>query len=513
MNSFFRKCVRRSFTSLKMELGKFEKVSHNFIECIETYKSEKDISIKSYKNYKNEIKESINKLLNNDILNNYEKEDFKKLFTYSIILSRRILIQKDHAKDLVLSYISFIKNYNNLTSNDQDNIRKDEIDSKNDLLLLFKYIYYLNIDYDNIIYNYIYSELSNLISLYSLEELVECIKFISSFKNKKWTNQKMFSRCIDEIVNKFSNGSLNNSTICNTLTTIIKACSRLNYEITDIHILLDLFRDNYDKNNNKDMHMLIKIIYNLFISNYHNYKNTNQLIYLLKQEILQNNKQTEYPTYNKYQYNDNVIIDNNFDLSEENATNNLDARISYDNINNIHQLYMKEKEKSDIITPNISISSINLYRLKFIDILIRSDNYLFNTFYLPNSNFFDFVKNLKMEGKPIRDTIFIKQAQFFIKENGYKITPTHTSIYSIYALSGFKNTYIEFVHNISVNKKMKENLNKFHKHHLNYKLRNLKFLGWTPIILYEHEWKKLRNYNEKFEYIKKNFKSIHNHMQ
>lgn len=399
MNRFFRACIRRPFTSLKMELEKFEKVSHNFIECIETYKSEKDISIKSYQNYKNEIKESINKLLNNDILNNYEKNDFKILFTYSIILSRRILIQRDHAKDLILSYISFIKNYNNLISNDQNNIRKAEIENKNDLLLLFKYIYYLNIDYDNVIYNYIYSELSNLISLYSLEELVECIKFISSFKNKKWANQKMFSRCVDEVVNKFTAGTLSNSSICNTLTKIIKACSRLNYEITDIHILLDLFRDNYDKKNNKDMHMLIKIIYNLFISNYHNYKNTNQLIYILKQEIMENDKETEYPTYNKYQYNDNVIIDNNFDFNEENATNNLNARISYDNINNIHQLYMKSKEKGDITTPNIPISSINLYRLKFIDILIRSDNYLFNTFYLPNSNFFDFVKNLKMEGK------------------------------------------------------------------------------------------------------------------
>ncbi|SBT78230.1 conserved Plasmodium protein, unknown function [Plasmodium ovale] len=507
---FFRNHVRRSFTSFKKEVEHFEDLSIKFIQCIEKYKREKEICPSTYTNYKREIKECLNVIFNKNHWNNLEKNDFKLIFTYSILLSKRMLFQKEPVKDAVLAYILYRKN----NDNDVQGEEKDEI---NEWLLILKFLFYLNVEYDKTIYNHVYSELSNIIEESTLEELVESVKLISSFKNKKWVNFKVFSRCINEIVKRCTSGRDERNgedDISKFLISIIKSCSRLNCEITDIHDLLESFRICYDKNKKKNMHVLIKIIYNLFICNYHNYKNTNQLIHLLKHEIMQKEKEEEYPVYKKYLYNENVVLDNNLDANTDMTKNNVDAHISYDNINNIHNLYLRRAEKEKDAILNTPVESINLYRLKFIDLFIRSDNYLYNRFYLPNSHLFDFVKQLKVvTGRDLRDTIFSKQAKFFIKENGFRMAHTYVHIYPVVHLPDFPNTYVEFVHRVFVNREMKDSLNKFHKNQLNHKIRHMKFLGWEPILLYEHEWKKLRNYNDKFEYIKKTFKSMRNHTQ
>ncbi|CRG94911.1 conserved Plasmodium protein, unknown function [Plasmodium gallinaceum] len=498
----FRNILRRSFSSLKNELQKFETLSKNFVNSIEKYKQEKDISITSYVNYKKEIKECIGFLFNNN-LDSLEEKDFKTIFTYSILLSRRVLIHKDLTKNVLLRYITIKKeNKEKCIDDNQRYTQKDEI---KELLLMLKFLFYLNIDFDKVIYNYLYSELNNEIEFYTLEELVETIKIISSFKNKKWVNYKVFSRCINEVIKR---NQEEKNDIYKFLITIIKSCSRLNYEIYDIQDLLESFRQNYDKNIKGNMHILIKVLYNLFLCNYHNYKNTNQLINILKEEIMQVKKEEDYPLYNKYLYNSNVILDNNLDFNTGISKNEFDVNICNDNINNIHEMYFKTKERSKDILSNSAITSINLYRLKFIDLVIRSDNYLYNCFYSPNSHFFDFIKQLNLESKNTKETIFSKQVKFFIRENGFRIEYKYVNIYPIVFLSDFKNTYVEFVHNICINKKMKDSPNIFHKNYLNYKIKHLKFLGWDAITLYEYEWKKLRSYNEKFEYIKKAFKSI-----
>ncbi|SBT80229.1 conserved Plasmodium protein, unknown function [Plasmodium malariae] len=524
-NVLLVKHMKRSFSSLKHELQKFEVVTNKFLQCIKKYKTEKDLCLSSYMNYKKEIKEHINCLFDKNTLVNFENRDYRMIFTYSILLSKRILFQKEHLKNVLISYIANYtkrKKGGDTNPNEEQQVKRKESSIRgggsdngnetNELLLLFKFLFFLNVDYDRAIYNHLYSELNNEIEGCPLDELVECIKLISSFKNKKWVNHKVFSRCINEII-KRNNEKQNDYDVLNFLITIVKSCSRLNCEITDISVLLDTFRESYDKNKKSDMHMLIKIIYNLFLCNYHNYKNTNQLIDLLKKEIMQTNKEEDYPLYKKYLYNNNIIIDNNVDLNTDMIKKNTDAYISNDNINNIHQLYFKTREQLKGHLPSTSITSINLYRLKFVDLLIRSDSYLYNTFYSPNSHFFDFVRQLKMEGKEVKETIFSKQAKFFIKENGFKIGYKHVHIYPIIFLPDFKNAYVEFVHNILINKQMKDGTNKIHKLYLNHKIRHMKFLGWDPILLYEHEWKKLRNYNEKLGYIKKAFKSVRSHTQ
>ncbi|VWU49173.1 conserved protein, unknown function [Hepatocystis sp. ex Piliocolobus tephrosceles] len=524
MRFLFKSSIKRSFTSVKVKLESFEQLSTNFIQCIEKYRTKKDISIESYKNYKKEIKECINSLFSSDVLTKLGKKDFKIMFTYCIMLSKRIMLQKDDVKNMILCYIQFMTNNNkneqikmneqnkidSITNVSTNNIYKTEV---NDLLLILKFIFYLNVEYDTMIYNYIYSELSNMIVDFNLSELIECVQFISLFKNKKWINNKVFYKFIDEIIKR--NNEIQNCTN-KYLITIIKSISRLNYEINNIQSLLDSFKNSWEQE--KDIHLLIKVIYNLFLCNYYHYKNMNQLITILKEELVptqgQQGELTETDNYKistKYPYNHNIILDTNSNgYDNKTKVHNTNVDISYDNINNIHQLYFNTDKKQKDIIINDNISSINLYRLKFIDILIRSDNYLYNHFYLLNSHFFDFIKKVKIKDKNIPETVFSKQAKFFIKENGFKIKHTYVSIYPIYVLLDFKNIYVELVHQIFINKKLKDNLNKFHKHNLNYKIKNMKFLGWEPILLYEHEWKKLRNYNEKFEYIKKALKKYIN---
>ncbi|CRH01210.1 conserved Plasmodium protein, unknown function [Plasmodium relictum] len=499
----FKSNIRRHFGSLKNELEKFEMLSKRFVNSIEKYKREKNISISSYINYKKEIKECIGLLFINN-LNCLEEKDFKMIFTYSILLSRRILIPKDHMKNVLLSYVIMKKENKEkyIDSNKLNSIRKEN--EVKELLLMLKFLFYLNVDFDKVIYNHLYSELNNEIEFYTLEELVEIIKIISSFKNKKWVNSKVFSRCINEIIKRNSEGKEN---ISKFLVTIIKSCSRLNYEIYDIQILLETFRQNYDKNRKSDMHILIKVLYNLFLCNYHNYKNTNQLINILKEEVMQVKKEKDYPLYKKYLYN-NIVLDNNLDFNTQSSKNESEINICNDNINNIHEIYFKKKERDNDMLSSSTITSLSLYRLKFLDLFIRSDNYLYNYFYSSNSHFFDFIKQLNLENKNIKETIFSKQVKFFIIENGFRIEHKYVNIYPITFLPDIKNTYVEFVHNIFINKKMKDSPNRFHKNYLNYKIRHMKFLGWDAVILYEYEWKKLRSYNEKFEYIKKAFKSI-----
>ncbi|GAW82372.1 hypothetical protein, conserved [Plasmodium gonderi] len=504
-----------AFGSLNHELKKFERLSSNMIQCINKYKKEKEICISSYKNYKKEIKECVYTLFSEKILKSLKKDDFKIIFAYTILLSKRVLIEKELLKNVILSYVLLL-NENEKKEGKNKNLSKSidgkigQNDTSNSLLLVIKYLYYLNIDYDKIIYNYIYSELNNEIEFYTLEQLVESVKLVSSFKNKKWINQKFFSRSINEIVKRSNEGKTKD--ISKYLVTIIKSCSRLNCEITDIHILLEILRDNYNKGEKKDIHILIKVIYNIFLCNYYNYKNINQLINLLKLELICVNKEEEYPTYKKYQYNNNVILDTNIDMDLQMSKNSSNIAICNDNINSIHQLYFNAKENKLNDSTSITLMpSVSLYRLKFLDLLIRSDNFLYNNFYNPNAQFFDFVKQLKIEGKDSRETIFSKQVIFFIKENGYKVENKQIHIYPISYLPDFRNTYVELVHNRNMNKNVKDSQNKFHRHYLNYKLRHLKFLGWNPIMLYEYEWKKLRNYDEKFEYIKKAFKSVRSH--
>eukprot|EP00366_Plasmodium_knowlesi_P002653 XP_002260150.1 hypothetical protein, conserved in Plasmodium species [Plasmodium knowlesi strain H] len=484
--------------SLHSEVEKFEKVSSKLIQCIEKYKKEKEICISSYKNYKEQIKECARSLFTDDILSNLKKKDFKIIFTYIILLSRRVTLKKEVLKMVVLSYMQLFNRDEKKEGRREDTNQRNDVDTP--LLLVVKYLIYLNLEHDKIIYNYIYSELNNLIEEYTLEELVETVNLISSFKNKKWINQKVFSRCINEIV-KRSNQMEMEDNMSNYLVTIIKSCSRLNCEIADIHMLLEMVRENYEKKEKKNVHTLIKVIYNLFLCNYQNYRNMNKLIDLLKYELMGIKKEEDYPTYKKYNYNNNIVLDINCDLEGQASTNNSsNVAICNDNIKNIHQIYFNKKENLHMYAgPSTPIPSVSLYRLKFLDLLIRSDNFLYNSVYSPNSHFFDFLKHLRVEGKDPRDTIFTKQATFFVKENGFKLARKLVHIYSITHLPEFQNVYIEFVHNRNINKNMKDNPHKFHRHHLTYRIRNLKFLGWNPILLYEYEWKKLR-------YLTKNIK-------
>ncbi|KJP89979.1 hypothetical protein AK88_00435 [Plasmodium fragile] len=494
--------IMYAMRTIHIEVHKFEKVSSNLIQCIEQYKKEKQICISSYKNYKKEIKECAHELFTDDILSTLKNKDFKIIFTYSILLSKRVPLKKETLKMVVLSYVQL------LNGEEKKEGRKEHTNEHNDvdippLLLTLKYLIYLNVDHDKIIYNYIYSELNNLIEEYTLEELVETVKLISSFKDKKWINQKVFSRCINEIVKR--SNQMEEEDMSNYLVTIIKSCSRLNCEIADIHMLLEMLRENYEKKEKKNLHTLIKVIYNLFLCNYHNYKNVNKLIDLLKVELMGIRKEEEYPTYKKYNYNNNVVLDTNHDFGGQDSRNNTsNAAICNDNISNIHQIYFNTKENQHMMYggPSAPIPSVSLYRLKFLDLLIRSDNFLYNSVYSPNSHFFDFVKQLRVEGKDPRETIFTKQATFFVKESGFKLARKLVHIYPITHLPEFQNVYVEFVHNRSINRNMKDNPHKFHRHHLNHRIRNLKFLGWNPIVLYEYEWKKLR-------YVTKNIKKVY----
>ncbi|GAB67871.1 hypothetical protein PCYB_124370 [Plasmodium cynomolgi strain B] len=475
-------------------------MSRNLIECIEKYKKEKQICISSYKNYKQEMKECARTLFTDDILTSLKKKDFKIIFTYTILLSKRVPLKREALKMVLLSYVNLLNGEEKKEEKSHViNKRNDDVDTP--LLLTLKYLFYLNVDHDKVIYNYIYSELNNQIEEYTLEELVETVNLISSFKDKKWINQKFFSRCINEIVKRSKHMEEDTS---NYLVTIIKSCSRLNCEIADIHVLLEMLRDNFEKKEKKNIHTLIKVIYNLFLCNYHNNKNVNQLIDLLKSELMGTSKEEEYPTYKKYTYNNNVVLDTNHDLEGQASRNNsYNLAICNDNIRNIHQIYFNTKENLHMYAaPSTPIPSVSLYRLKFLDLLIRSDNFLYNSVYSPNSHFFDFVKQLRVEGKDPRETIFTKQATFFVKESGFKLASKLVHIYPISYLPEFQNTYVEFVHNRSINRNMKDNQHKFHRHHLRYRIRNLKFLGWNPILLYEHEWKKLR-------YLTTNIKKIY----
>ncbi|CAG9473577.1 unnamed protein product [Plasmodium vivax] len=504
------KRTTHAMRTMHSEVKQFEKLSSNLIHCIEQYKKEKEICISSYKNYKQEIKACVRRLFTDDILASLKKKDFKIIFTYTILLSKRVPLQREALKTVVLSYVQLL-NGEEEKREGKSQVTNQRNDVDTPLLLIIKYLFYLNVAHDKVIYSYIYSELNNLIEEYTLEELVETVNLISSFKDKKWTNQKVFSRCINEIVRRSNQMEEDTS---NYLVTIIKSCSRLNYEIGDIHMLLEILRESYVKKEKKNLHTLIKVIYNLFLCNYHNYKHVNQLIDLLKSELMGIRKEEEYPPYKKYPYNNNVVLDTNHSLEWQASRINSNAAICNDNIRNIHQIYFNAKENEHMCTPpSAPIPSVSLYRLKFLDILIRSDSFLYNSVYSPNSHFFDFVKQLRVEGRDPRETIFTKQATFFVKESGFKLASKLVHIYPIAHLPDFPNTYVEFVHNRSINRNMKDNPHKFHRHHLSYRIRHLKFLGWNPILLYEHEWKKLRNYGEKLEYIKKAFKSIRSHTQ
>ncbi|SPJ13073.1 conserved Plasmodium protein, unknown function [Plasmodium sp. DRC-Itaito] len=516
---------------------KFKTCSENFIECIEKYKKDKVISFKNYINYKKEIKDLMNYLFQEESLKSLNKNNLLSIFTYSVLLSNRISFPHNEKRKLLFLYIhhyidkkdKFVNNNHNYT----DNNTYDQKEKAKELLLILKYIFYLNVDYDKYIFNHIYQELNNYIDLYSLEELNVCVKLLSTIKNKKWINHKIFTRCINKIINKYKDIKITNYHIDNInnniIINIIKACSRLNYEINDIQILLDNFKNMYQKtensdnennnnnDNNQNIHMLIKIIYNLFLCNYYNYKHMNQLLYLLKIYLFPNKSQTQYPTYHKYNYNNNIILDNNINYNNEQQKHNISENyISNDNINNINQLYFTNKQQNkykNIISRVDTISYINIYRLKYIYLLITSDNYLFNNFYTPNANFFDVIRDIHIKDIKIKETIFSMHVKNFLKESGLKISHNIVHIYPIVTLTNYKNTCVELIHNIFINKKMKDNPNKLHKNYINHKIKHLQFLGWNVIILYEYEWKTLRNFDEKLEYIKKKFKSIKEHEQ
>ncbi|SOV83538.1 conserved Plasmodium protein, unknown function [Plasmodium reichenowi] len=531
---------------------KFKTYSENLIECIEKYKKDKVICFKNYINYKKEIKDVVHFLFKEESLKMLNKNNLLSIFTYSVLLCNRISFPHNEKKNLLLLYIDhyidkkdkYVNNNHKDNDNDnhndnyRDNNIYDQKEKAKELLLILKYIFYLNVDYDKYIFNHIYHELNNYIDLYSLEELNVCVKLLSNIKNKKWINHKIFTRCINEIINKYKDIKITNQHINNinnnVIINIIKACSRLNYEINDIQILLDHFKniyqketENYDnqnndnnnndnKQNNENIYMLIKIIYNLFLSNYHNYKHMNQLLYLLKIYLCPNEAQKEYPIYHKYNYNNNIILDNNINYNNEQQKHNISSNyISNDNINNINQLYFYKQQNKykNIISRADTISYINIYRLKFIYLLITSDNYLFNNFYTPNANFFDVIRDIHIKDIKIKETIFSKHVENFLKESGLKISHNIVHIYPIVKLTNYKNTCVELIHNISINKKMKESPNKLHKNYINHKIKHLQFLGWNVIILYEYEWKALRNFDEKLEYIKKKFKSIKEHEQ
>ncbi|SOV19830.1 conserved Plasmodium protein, unknown function [Plasmodium gaboni] len=557
---FYSKRCNSSVTTCQSDIfecssyfKKFKRYSENLIECIEKYKKDKVFSLNNYINYKKEIKNVIHLLFKEESLNKLNKNNLLSIFTYSVLLSNRISFPHNEKKNLLLLYIhhnidknkTFLNNKDNYMDNKNIGDQKETEMSNEmtkemtkerakDLLLILKYIFYLNVDYDKYIFNHIYQDLNNYIDLYSLEELNVCIKLLSNIKNKKWINHKIIIRCINEIINKFKDIKITNQHIHtinhNVIVNIIKACSRLNYEINDIQVLLDHFKDKYQKtenhdneientineNNEKNIHMLIKIIYNLFLCNYYNYKHMNQLLYLLKISLFPNESQKEYPTYHKYNYNNNIILDNNINFNNEQEKHNIYSNhISNDNINNINQLYFNKQQNKykNVISRADSISYINIYRLKFIYLLISSDNYLFNHFYKPNEHLFDVIRDIHIKDIKMKETIFSKHVKYFLKESGLKISHNIVHIYPVITLTNYKHTCVELIHNISINKKMKDSPNKLHKNYINHKIKHLQFLGWNVIILYEYEWKTLRNFDEKLEYIKKKFKSIKEHEQ
>ncbi|KOB87670.1 hypothetical protein PFDG_04111 [Plasmodium falciparum Dd2] len=414
---------------------KFKTYSENLIECIEKYKKDKVISFKNYINYKKEIKDVVHFLFKEESLKRLNTNNLLSIFTYSVLLCNRISFPHNEKKNLLLLYIDHNidkkeklvnNNHNDNYTDDNTYDQKEKAKEKaKELLLILKYIFHLNVDYDKYIFNHIYQELNNYIDLYSLEELNVCVKLLSNIKNKKWINHKIFTRCINEIINKYKDIIITNQHINNihnnVIINIIKACSRLNYEINDIQILLDNFKniyqqktENYDNQNNQindnnndnqvnneNIHMLIKIIYNLFLCNYHNYKHMNQLLYLLKIYLCPNEAQKEYPIYHKYNYNNNIILDNNINYNNEQQKHNISSNyISNDNINNINQLYFYKQQNKykNIISRADTISYINIYRLKYIYLLITSDNYLFNNFYTSNANFFDVIRDIHIKG-------------------------------------------------------------------------------------------------------------------
>ncbi|EUT79245.1 hypothetical protein PFAG_05815 [Plasmodium falciparum Santa Lucia] len=112
-----------------------------------------------------------------------------------------------------------------------------------------------------------------------------------------------------------------------------------------------------------------------------------------------------------------------------------------------------------------------------------------------------------------RNYLYIYLLTFLYFSLRLKISHNIVHIYPIVKLTNYKNTCVELIHNISINKKMKDSPNKLHKNYINHKIKHLQFLGWNVIILYEYEWKALRNFDEKLEYIKKKFKSVKEHEQ
>lgn len=485
-----------------------EELTRKFLAQIDKYKREKNLSITEYANRKREIKECASSIFVKGF-NNISQEKYITILTNCILVSRRVLFPKELIKNALIQYIQV----NTKHSKERESIdsikQREERNEPNQYLvtLLLKFIFYLNIEYDVMLYNHIYSEINNIIEYVETKELVEIARIISLFKNKKWIHHKVFSRCINEMTQRSKEGKEKLSDI---LIPIIKASHRVHYEIEEMQILIEHFKEEYIKSENRNIHILIKLLYNLFLCTHYQTKYVNPLLQLLKEELLPSNQiREEYPLYKKLHFNENIVLDTNFDFTTEQNKNEPSEKICNDNINRIHEIYFNTNKQKKRIFYEESITSINLYRLKFIDMIIRSDQVLFNSLYLPQANFFDLIRQLHYKDKQNnKETIFSKQAKFFLTENGIKIDFTQVDIYPVIFLPECKNTCVEFVHMISVNKKMKDSPHKFHKNYLNYKIKHLKFLGWNVILLYEHEWKKLRNYNEKFTYVKMAFKNI-----
>lgn len=568
--------LKRYFGSVNV-ITRLEDVTKKFIEHIDKYKKEKNFSIKLYRNQKKELKDCFNNLFDKE-LNTLNEKELIVLFTKSILLCRRIQIPKEGVTNILRRYVTLKKE----KKSEEDAVvplsaeeYKNSNSNRDEIVLVAKCIRYLNIEYDKVLFNYVYMEWNNAIELYTIEELTEIVNLISSFKKKNWINQKFFARCISEIIKKSNESFSGNRQLPFFLVALIKSSAKVGYDIDNIKALLDLFTENYKhyrngrreedrgmeimkedqvkdhvtdhvkyhvtdhvkehieeqekqeteeydgKNKNSyNMATLIKVLYNLFLCNYYNSKVINPLINLLKEELFPKDEEEDYPLQKKYLFNDNLVIDNNFDYSSEfspesnyNIFKNRSPStpICNDNLNSIHEIYFNSptKDKLHTLKPADTIKSINLYRLKFVDMIIRSDSYLYNLLYSPNAHFWDFIKQLRYEvEKHPKETIFSRQVTFFLKEHGFQLKCKPVDIYQVFVLPTTKKVCVELVHSVFVNKGMKDSPNRFHKNNLNYKIRYLKFLGWNILLFYEHEWKQLRNYEEKYNYVKKTLQNI-----
>lgn len=574
----FNNFLKRYFGSVNGVIH-LENMTKKFIEHIDKYKKEKVFSIQIYRNQKKELKDCFNNLFHNE-LNSLNEKQLIVLFTKSILLCRRILISKEGVTNVLRRYVTLKKE----KKSEEDVViplsaeeYKNRNSNKDEIVIMAKCILYLNIEYDKVLFNYIYMEWNNAIELYTLEELTEIIHLISSFKKRNWINQKFFARCISEIIKKSNESSNGNKRLPFFLVPLIKSSAKVGYDIDNIKALLDLFTENYkhyrksereedrgmeimqekeikehiekqtkhtkqteqieqveqtelekeiteeyvgDNKKSYNVATLIKVLYNLFLCNYYNSKVINSLINLLKEELFPKEEEVEYPLQKKFLFNENLVIDNNFDynseFSPESNKNIFKSRsssnsICNDNLNSIHEIYFNSspKDKLHTLRPADTIKSINLYRLKFVDMIIRSDSYLYNLLYSPNAYFWDFIKQLQFEvEKYPKETIFSRQVTFFLKEHGFQLKCKPVDIYQVFVLPSTKNVCVELVHRVFVNKGMEDFPNRFHKNNLNYKIRHLKFLGWNVLLFYEHEWKKLRNYEEKYNYVKKKLQNI-----